>query len=207
MFARQHLDVNTTRQQEEDLTMNTHRVGLASAQEIVQTALLIVVSLVGTWLALYRVPWRVSADPCLIAAAAMGVIVICLWLTRWQGLRGLIFERYLLGGFLVYMALVYVMRYLFASTGGAANHWLWVEILSVLIFAALAVLSVTSSPWFLAVGIALHGLAWDSWHYRNSPYMPDWYTLACLAMDITLGAYVAARVPAYQRASCNETKN
>jgi hypothetical protein len=105
------------------------------------------------------------------------------------------------------MALVYVMRYLFASTGGGANHWLWVEILSVLIFAALAVLSVTSSPWFLAVGIALHGLAWDSWHYRNSPYMPDWYTLACLAMDITLGAYVAARVPAYQRASCNETKN
>jgi uncharacterized membrane-anchored protein len=60
--------------------------------------------------------------------------------------RGLIFERYLLGGFLVYMALVYVMRYLFASTGGAANQWLWVEILSVLIFAALAVLSVTSSP-------------------------------------------------------------
>jgi hypothetical protein len=152
MFARQHLDVNTTSQQEEDLTMNTHRVGLASAQEIVQTALLIVVSLVGTWLALYRVPWRVSADPCLIAAAAMGVIVICLWLTRWQGVRGLIFERYLLGGFLVYMALVYVMRYLFASTGGAANHWLWVEILSVLIFAALAVLSVTSSPWLLAVG-------------------------------------------------------
>jgi len=77
--------------------MNTHRVGLASAQKIVQTGLLIVVSLVGTWLALYRVPWRVSADPCLIAAAAMGVIVICLWLRRWQGVRGLIFERYLLG--------------------------------------------------------------------------------------------------------------
>jgi hypothetical protein len=44
MFARQNLDVNTTRQQEGDLTMNTHRVGLASAQEIVQTALLI-----GAW--------------------------------------------------------------------------------------------------------------------------------------------------------------
>ena len=105
------------------------RVGLTNAQETVQTVLLIVVSFVGTWLALYRVPWRVSLDPCLIAATAMAVIVICLWLTRWRGVRGVTFERYLLAGFLVYMALVYVMRYLFASTGGAANHWLWVEIL------------------------------------------------------------------------------
>ena len=183
------------------------RVGLAIAQETVQTVLLVIVSFVGTWLALYRVPWRVSGDPCLTAAAVMAVIVICLWLTRWQGVRGVTFERYLLAGFLVYMALVYVMRYLFASTGGAATHWLWVEILSVLIFAALGVLGVKSSPWFLAVGIALHGLAWDSWHYRNSPYMPDWYTFACLAMDVALGAYVAARVPAYQRASRIDTEN
>ena len=180
---------------------------LTIAQETVQTVLLVVVSFIGTWLALYRVPWRVSIDPCLIAAAAMAVIVICLWLTRWRGVRGVTFERYLLAGFLVYMAVVYVMRYLFASAGGAANHWLWVEILSVLIFAALAVLSVKSSPWFLAVGIALHGLAWDFWHYRNSPYMPDWYIIACLAMDVTLGAYVAARVPVYQRASRIQMQN
>jgi len=189
------------------MNMPNARAGRNTAQETVQTVLLIIVSFVGTWLALYRVPWRVSGDPCLIAAAAMAAVVICLWLTRWQGVRGVTFERYLLAGFLVYMALVYVMRYLFASTGGAANHWLWIEILSVLIFAVLAVLSVKSSPWFLAVGIALHGLAWDSWHYRNSSYMPDWYTFACLAMDVTLGAYVAARVPAYQRASRIEKEN
>lgn len=177
------------------------RAGLNTQQATVQTVLLIVFSVVGTWIALFRVPWRVSGDPCLIAAAATGVITACLWVSRWQGSRGASFERYLLAGFLVFMALVYVMRYLFVSAAPVATSWLWVEILSVPIFAALAVLGVKRSPWFLAIGIALHGLAWDSWHYRNSTYMPDWYIVACLAVDITLGAYVAARTPAYRRSA------
>lgn len=183
------------------------RAGLTTAQEAAQTVLLIIVLFVGMWLALYRVPWQASGDPCLLAAAATGVIVICLWLTRWRGLRGAIFERNLLAGFLVLMPLVYVTRYLFASTGRAANFWLWIEVLGLLIFAALAVLGVTRSPWFLAIGMVLHGLAWDTWHYRNSTYIPDWYVIACLAVDLAFGAYVAARVPAYQRASRMETEN
>ena len=181
--------------------------GLTSAQETVQTMLLIVVTLVGTWIGLYKVPWKVSGDPCLVAAAATVAITTLLWVTRWQGLRGANFERYLLAGFLVFMALVYVMRYLFFSTGTTASRWLWIEILSVAIFAPLAVIGVKRSPWFLAIGIAMHGLAWDSWHYHKSAYMPDWYILACLAVDITLGAYVAARIPVYQRASRIETEN
>lgn len=183
------------------------RAGLTTVQETVQTVLLIVSSVVGTWIGLFRVPWQVSADPCLVAAAATAVITICLWVTRWQGLRGAIFERYLLAAFLAYMALVYVMRYLFVSGGRAANSWLWVEILSVPIFAILAVLGIKRSPWFLAIGIAVHGFAWDSWHYRNSVYMPDWYVIACLAIDVTLGAYVAARIPAYHRAARIKTAN
>ena len=177
------------------------RAGLTIAQETVQTVLLIIVSFVGTWLGLYRVPWQVSGDPCLLAAAATVVIVTCLWLTRWRGLRAVNFERNLLAGFLVGMPLVYVARYLFASTGRAVNHWLFVEVLGVAIFAALAVLGVRRSPWFLAIGMVLHGLTWDIWHYRNSAYIPDWYAIACLAVDLTFGAYVAARVPAYQKAS------
>jgi len=157
-------------------------------------------SLVGTWIGLFKVPWKVSGDPCHVAAAATVLITICVWLTRLQGSRGATFELYVLAGFLVYMALVYVMRYLFVSTGRAANSWLWVEILSVPIFAALAVLGVKRSPWFFAFGIVLHGLGWDSWHYRNSTYMPDWYVVACLAVDVTLGAYVAARIPTYRKA-------
>jgi hypothetical protein len=139
------------------------RAGLTIAQGTAQIVLLIIVSVVGTWLALYRVPWQVSGDPCLLAAAATGGIVTCLWLTRWRGLRGVIFERNLLAGFLVGMSLVYVARYLFVYTGRAANNWFWVEVLGTFIFAALAVLGVKRSPWFLAIGMVLHGLDWDTW--------------------------------------------
>jgi hypothetical protein len=103
----------------------------------------------------------------------------------------------LLAGFLAGMPLVYVSRYLFDSTGRMANYWFWVEVLGTIIFVALAVLGLKGSPWFLAVGIVAHGLAWDTWHYRNSTYIPDWYAIACLAVDLAFGAYVATRVPAY----------
>src|SRR5215469_652662 len=140
-----------------EMSTTTHaHPGLTTAQETVQVVLLIIFSVVGTWIALFRVPWQLSADPCLVAAAATGVITNSLWLTRWLGSRGVIFEQYLLAAFLVYMALVYVMRYLFVSTARAENPWLWVEILSVLIFATLAVLGVKRSPWFLVIGIAAH---------------------------------------------------
>jgi len=183
------------------------RPRLTSAQQTVQTVLLILVTVVGTWLALYRVPWHVSGDPCLLAAAASAVVVTCLWLTRWRGSRGVIFERNLLAGFLVIMPLVYVARYLLASSGRAALYWLWLEILGTIIFVAFAVLGLKRSPWFLAIGMVLHGLAWDMWHYRNSTYIPDWYVVACLAVDLAVGAYVAARIPAYQRASRIEKEN
>lgn len=174
------------------------RVHVTITRQTVQTVLLIIVTLVGTWLGLYLVPWQLSGDPCLVAATATVVVVSCLWLTRWRGLRGVIFERNLLAGFLVLMPLVYLARYLFASTGGTATYWLWVEILGTTIFVALAVLGVKRSPWFLAIGMVLHGLAWDSWHYQNSTYIPDWYATACLAVDLAFGAYVAARLPAFR---------
>jgi hypothetical protein len=105
------------------------------------------------------------------------------------------------------MPLVYVSRYEFASTGRVANYWFWVEVLGTTTFVALAVLGLKRSPWFLGVGIVAHGLAWDTWHYRNSTYIPDWYAIACLVEDLAFGAYVAARVPAYKRASHIEIKN
>jgi hypothetical protein len=167
----------------------------SSAHETAQTVLLIIVTVVGTWLAVYGVPWQVSGDPCLVAAAATAVIVICLWVTRWRGLRGATVERNLLAGFLVIMPLVYVARYLFAFRGREAGYWLWVEVLGTILFVTLAVLGVKRSPWFLAIGMMLHGLAWDAWHYQNSTYIPDWYVIACLAVDLSVGAYMAARVP------------
>jgi hypothetical protein len=182
-------------------TMPDARIGHIIGEETVQTVLLIMVSVVGTWFCLYKIPWQVSGDPCLVAAAATVVIVACLWLTRWRGSRAVNFERHLLAGFLAAMPLVYLTRYLFASAGQGASSWFWVEALGVLVFAALALLGVKLSPWFLAIGIVVHGLAWDTWHYRNSTYTPDWYVIACLAVDLAFGAYVAARIRTYQRTS------
>lgn len=93
-----------------------------------------------------------------------------------------------------------MLRYLFASSGSVGNGF-WVEILGMTIFVALAVLGLKHSPWFLAIGMVAHGLTWDIWQYRNSTYIPDWYVIACLTVDLAFGAYVAARVSAYQQAS------
>ena len=98
------------------------------------------------------------------------------------------------------MPIVYVMRYLSASSGREANIWFWVEVLGVPLFATLAMLGWKRSPWFLVIGILAHGLGWDSWHYRNSTYIPDWYAVLCVAVDLGFAAYAAVRAPAYERA-------
>ena len=176
------------------------------AQENLETALLIIVTFINAWL-IYRVPWQASFDPCLLAAVATAIIIICLWLTRWGGVRGANFERYLIALFLAAMPFVYVLRYLLHSTANVPNFWAWVEVLGILVFGAFAVLGIKRSPWLLAIGILLHGLAWDLWHYRNSTYIPDWYAIFCMAVDLAFAAYVAARLPAYRNAAGIRTKN
>ena len=171
--------------------------GLTKAQRPIQTVALIAVSIVAVW-TLYMVPsWQAPGDPFLLAAVAGAVTVACLWLTRWLGTRALKFELTWLAIFLVGMPLIYVMGW-FVARDHAARSWLWVELLGLAIYAAFAALGLKKSAWFLVIGIAAHGLAWDSWHYKNSAYTPDWYAVACFLVDITLAAYVATRVPAYR---------
>ena len=173
--------------------------GLTKAQNSIQMLVLIAVSIITVW-TLYMVPsWQVPGDPFLLAAVVGAVTVACLWLTRWLGSRAIKFERTMLAGFLVAMPLVYVMGW-FAARDHAASSWIWVELLGLALFAAFAALGLKNSPWFLAIGIAGHGFAWDLWHYKNSAYIPDWYAVACMLVDLALGAYVAARIPAYREA-------
>lgn len=106
-------------------------------------------------------------------------------------------ERALLAAFLMGMPLVYVMGW-FAARDHAASSWIWVELLGLAFFAVFVALGLKNSPLLLAIGITGHGFAWDSWHYKNSVYIPDWYAVACLLVDLALGAYVAVRVPAYR---------
>ena len=166
------------------------------AQNVIQTIFLIALSIVSGWM-LYMVPsWSALGDPFLLGSVASAVTAACLWLRRRMGLRAMKFERAWLAAFLVGMPVVYLLGWL-GARNRAATSWSWVELLGLALFAALAVLGLKKSPWFLVIGIAGHGIAWDSWHYKNSAYVPDWYAVACLLVDLALGAYVAARVPIY----------
>jgi hypothetical protein len=180
--------------------------GLTKVQNPIQTVLLIVVSIITVW-TLYMVPsWQALGNPFVLAAVAGAVTVACLWLTRWLESWAVKFERAWLAAFLVGMPLVYVMGW-FAAGDRATSSWIWVELLGLVLFAAFAALGLKNSPWFLAIGIAGHGFAWDSWHYKNSAYVPDWYAVACLLVDLALAAYVAVRVPAYREVRHIAKKN
>ncbi len=84
----------------------------------------------------------------------------------------------------------------------AADHtgflWLGVEAAGLLVYAAFAVLGFKRSPWFLVAGIMAHGLAWDIWHIGNSRYIPNWYSVGCLVVDVSLGVYVAIRIAMWE---------
>jgi len=180
--------------------------GLTRVRNLIQALVLNAVSIITVW-TLSMVPsWQSPGDPFLLAAVAGAITVVCLWLTRWLGSRAMRFERAMLSVFLVGMPLVYVMGWL-AARDHAASSWIWVELLGLALFAAFAALGLKNSPWFLAVGIAGHGVAWDSWHYQNSAYIPDCYAVACLLVDLALAAYVAARIPAYREAWQTAKKN
>lgn len=136
-------------------------------------------------------------DPCRVAVVATAVLVVLLFITRRLGPRGAQLELRLLAAFLIGMPLVYVARVL--MTG--AQAFLWLEVLALPVFAALAFSGLKWSPWFLVAGIAIHGVGWDSWHYRRSAYIPDWYSAGCFLVDLALAAYVVSRISAYRQAT------
>jgi hypothetical protein len=127
-----------------------------------------------------------------IGAAAMLTLIVVL---RGRGRRGSALERFAFAAFLALMPTVYVMSRL--RFGGSAN-WLGLELLGQGLFAALALVGARRSPWILAAGIAGHGLLWDSWHHGRTPFMPDWYAIACLIVDVGWGLYVATQVRAWR---------
>jgi len=158
-----------------------------------------------TGLCFYLVPaWEPVAllsDPCGVATIAAGVLVLMLTATLLSG-RFISVERTALSMFLAGMPLVYLARgWLFGGVG--PGGWLWMEGAGMLVFGALAWLGHSRSPWILALGIAAHGMLWDSWHFPSA-YIPSWYALGCLLVDVGLGLYVAVRMSAWR---CHSTNN
>jgi hypothetical protein len=154
-----------------------------------------------TALALYAVPTWDDAltDICHQAAIFAALTIALLYATRFLGPQGIAIERVWATLFLAGMPLVYIGSWFATGGGGAEIAWLWVEIAGFPLYVTLAVLGLKRSPWFLVAGIAAHGVAWDAWHcYLRSPYVPLWYAIGCLLVDVGISVYLAARVPAWQ---------
>lgn len=142
---------------------------------------------------------RFWTDPCMWANVGAILTVVVLLVTRHLGDRARLFEVRWFALFLAAMPTIYVAR--LVLQGHASNHgWLLVETMGLLFYVSLAVLGL-KNHWLLVVGIAAHGIAWDAWHwYPPSAYMPSWYAILCLADDVGLALYAAARIPAWRRA-------
>ena len=180
----------------DDNNRNNNNKQLAKHYQYERIALIFMTIL--TAFGLYQVPsWSSSfLDPCHLASIACGVTVACLYATRFLGTKALMIEPILLTLFLAGMPLVYIASWL--VTGGASSAWLGVEILGLPLYVSLAVLGLKRSPWFLVVGIAAHGIAWDSWHYSHSAYIPNWYAIGCLLADVSISTYIATRIPTWR---------
>ena len=37
------------------------------------------------------------------------------------------------------------------------------------------------------------------WHYGRTPFVPNWYAMGCLVMDVSVALYVAARAGRWAR--------
>jgi hypothetical protein len=143
--------------------------------------------------ALWIVPeWSPShlGEPTFLAGVSGVLTSLALIALRWLDVPRWPIERALLALFLGGMPFVYVASWMVAPQPG----WLPVELLGVAIFVPLALLGWWRSPWFLAGGIAAHGLMWDLWHFGHSSYIPDWYAIGCLVADVGIGVYAATTI-------------
>lgn len=140
----------------------------------------------GTAAAAWLVPtdaWGDLVDPTARVAVLMVVLVVLLLSLR--SARAVLWEWRALCVLLAVMPLTYIE----SGVVRGAGSWLAVEAIGLVIFAGWAWLGYRREPWILALGIATHGLAWDSWHH-DSHYMPSWYASACLYVDLGAAAYV-----------------
>ena len=152
---------------------------------------------------LYSVPsWHgFLTDACLWASAAAGLTILVLFVTRHLGERAWLFEVKWLALFLAGMPFIYLVRCILNGGTLAGRSGVFIELAGVLFYSSLAVIGLRRY-WFLAAGIAAHGVGWDIWHYHpKSAYIPSWYAIGCLVVDVGLAVYAATRISAWQRAN------
>lgn len=120
-------------------------------------------------------------DPNRWAVAACVVVIAVMLLRGWRS-RGVEPHVHALTAILMALPLVYVADWI--RFGGSAL-WLLVELLGVALFWGFAWAAVKKGPRFLAWGIGIHA-GWDLMHFGASEYVPDWYVIACVIIDVAL---------------------
>lgn len=139
-------------------------------------------------------PFGHIVEPIYLATVSSSTITVVLIALRLRTRREVRVEKLLLAMFLGAMPVIYSLT---AVRDGASGDVLALEAAAIAVFGVLAVLGFNSSPWFLVVGIAGHGLLWDGSHHAAHLVVPGWYAVFCLVVDVMLAAYVATQIRAY----------
>lgn len=134
--------------------------------------------------------------PPYFATLAAVLVTATLILLRLLPRRRLQLEKLTLALFLAGMPMIYVWAAWLAGDVGGMK----LEAVGLLLFTLLAWQGYRTAPVLLGVGILAHGIAWDAWHHGHSAYMPDWYALGCLLVDVALGLLVFTQLPAWRSA-------
>lgn len=135
-------------------------------------------------------PFRHLDDPGHWGVIGYLLTLAIIFRARFRFSRGRGLQRWLLA-FLCAMPLVYIAHWLRYS--GPAD-WLWIELVGLAVYWAVAWVAATLNPWFLSFGIGAHAI-WDIWHWRRVEFVSDWYALACSIVDIALALYIAGQIP------------
>lgn len=125
----------------------------------------------------------------LIVGAVLGAVLVMYARTRWRK-----DEARMLSIALVVVAAIYVG---FAVARGD-GVWMVIEIAGVPAYGIFIWLAFRHSFYWLALGWGLHP-AWDVLLHLWGPgqaIAPQWYATACVAFDLLVAGYIAARAPA-----------
>ena len=132
-------------------------------------------------------PFAHLAEPTYLAALASIAVTLVLAITRFVA-RPPWLDRLVLATFLAAMPVIYAWCAILRGDRGD----LALESIGILIYGGAAVAGYLRRPWLIGAGIIAHGLSWDLWHHGRSSYVPDWYSAACLVVDLGIGAFALA---------------
>lgn len=119
-----------------------------------------------------------------LALSAAFILIV-----RAQGCEG---ENRKFGIGLIVAALIYLSF----AVASAKPLWIFGEAVGVAIFTSLVTLGLKRSPWFLALGWAVHPI-WDVVLHlvgKGGQFVPSWYPVSCISFDFLVAIYIAARI-------------